>query len=161
MQEDKVGIRKCSQLAPELDTECKCMLIWEAKTRLPYISSSILRRRLIGSNAKIGKNNKRIIKGIGNQNAPLRHPVPKVGGSIRTEGIRQDCRSQLVSGSPDYNTVCPSAVYATYPIELHSPCPSRDVARANYYIDRDTRIEQEMLKQVQHDMGGTYCFAIN
>jgi hypothetical protein len=31
---------------------------------------------------------------------------------------------------------------------------------ANYYIDRDTRIEGEMLKQVQHDMGEAYRYAI-
>jgi hypothetical protein len=55
--------------------------------RLPYTSSSILRRRLIGGNAKTGKKNKRIIKGRGNQNDNPRHPG-------------------LVSGSPDCNTVC-------------------------------------------------------
>jgi hypothetical protein len=143
-----VWLRKYLQLVPERGTECKCVLMG-GTPRLQPIIFTILRSSVIDVNACTGKNIKRILRGIGDGEVDPCHAVPsrrsrsQVGARennkcLRAARIGQDCRSQLVSGYPDCDTVCPS------------------VARATYFIARDTRIGEIQSRTLVHFIANVF-----
>jgi hypothetical protein len=70
------------------------------------------------------------------------HAVPKVGGSLRAARIRQDCRSQLVSASPDR-------------IQGVDPLCRSFIGRANY---NSNRYSDNNVESLSRKVGGANLF---